>query len=137
MSWSSGMVYSPTRRASYPSRWQSLVCKILILLLGLSETNTIGYYDGNDKKISHRRALLGCSSGPLGVLASRVQHTRSTSWQRREARQWLVPLPEEVGAPPSLPRSMPHTKTTHYATEWHRRPQQATPHYGDGREGGL
>jgi len=38
------MVYTPTRRASCPSRWRSLVCKIPISLLGLSETNTIGYY---------------------------------------------------------------------------------------------
>ena len=38
------MAYSPTRRASCPSRWLSLVCKIPVLLLSLSETNTIGYY---------------------------------------------------------------------------------------------
>ena len=38
------MVYSPTRRASCPSPLLSLVCKIPVLLLGLSETNTIGYY---------------------------------------------------------------------------------------------
>jgi hypothetical protein len=31
-------------RASCPSQWLSLVCKIPIPLLGLSETNTIGYY---------------------------------------------------------------------------------------------
>jgi transposase-like protein len=31
------------RRASCPSRSLNLVCKIPILLLGLSETNTIGY----------------------------------------------------------------------------------------------
>ena len=37
------MVYSPPRRASCPSRSRSLVCKIPITLLGLSETNTIGY----------------------------------------------------------------------------------------------
>ena len=42
MCWSSGMVSSPTRRASYPSRWLRLVCKIPIALFGLSETNTIG-----------------------------------------------------------------------------------------------
>ena len=38
------MVSSPTRRVSCPSRWRSLVYKIPIVLLGLSETNTIGYY---------------------------------------------------------------------------------------------
>src|SRR4029453_6457586 len=92
--------------------------------------------NSGESEISHTRTLVGCSSGPLEVLARRVHHTRSTSWQRREARQWLVPLPEEVSAPPSLPRSMPHTPPIHYATEWHRRPQQATPHCGDGREGG-
>jgi hypothetical protein len=32
------------RRVSCPSRSLSLVCKIPVLLLGLSETNTIGYY---------------------------------------------------------------------------------------------
>src|SRR6516162_2148751 len=42
-SWSSGTVCSPTHRASYPFRSLRLVCKILMLLLGLSETNTIGY----------------------------------------------------------------------------------------------
>ena len=41
MCWSSGMVSSPTRRVSCPTRWRSLVCKIPISLLGLSETNTI------------------------------------------------------------------------------------------------
>ena len=38
------MAYGPTRRASCPSQWLSLVCKIPVLLLGLPETNTIGYY---------------------------------------------------------------------------------------------
>ena len=31
-------------RASCPSQLPSLVCKILVLLFSLSETNTIGYY---------------------------------------------------------------------------------------------
>jgi hypothetical protein len=44
MCWSSGTVYSPTRRALCLSRWLILVCKIPIMLLGLSETNTISYY---------------------------------------------------------------------------------------------
>src|SRR5438445_2368455 len=44
MCWSSGTVSNLTRRASCPSRWRSLVCKIPISLLSLSETNTIGYY---------------------------------------------------------------------------------------------
>jgi len=43
MCWSSGTVYSLTRLALCPSRSLSLVCKIPISLLGLSETNTIGY----------------------------------------------------------------------------------------------
>ena len=43
MSWSSGMIYSPPRRASCHSPSLSLVCRILILLFSLSETNTIGY----------------------------------------------------------------------------------------------
>ena len=42
MSWPSGMVYNPPRRVSCPSRSLSLVCKILIWLFGLAETNTIG-----------------------------------------------------------------------------------------------
>src|SRR6516162_5570658 len=42
-SWSSGTVCSPTHRASYPFRSLRLVCKILMPLLGLSVTNTIGY----------------------------------------------------------------------------------------------
>src|SRR4029453_3122119 len=44
MCWSSGMASSPTHRALCLSRSLNLVCKILISLLGLSETNTIGYY---------------------------------------------------------------------------------------------
>src|SRR5215831_7795412 len=43
MCWSSGRAYGPPRRASCPSRSQSLVCKIPIALLGLSETNTISF----------------------------------------------------------------------------------------------
>src|SRR5438034_4313563 len=35
MCWSSGMVYRPPRRASCPSRWLNLVCKILIGLVDL------------------------------------------------------------------------------------------------------
>src|SRR5262249_13354229 len=42
MCWSSGMAYGPRRLASCPSRSLNLVCKIPIVLLGLSETNTIG-----------------------------------------------------------------------------------------------
>jgi len=38
------MASSLTRRASCPSPWLSLVCKIPIALLGLLATNTIGYY---------------------------------------------------------------------------------------------
>src|SRR6266568_1966818 len=60
MSWSNGMVYSPTRLASCPSRWRSLVCKILISLLGLSETNTIG--------LCRPRGLSPCFA-PLAQLA--------------------------------------------------------------------
>src|SRR5262245_20583738 len=37
------MAYGPTRRVSCLSRSRSLVCKIPISLLGLPETNTIGY----------------------------------------------------------------------------------------------
>src|SRR5262245_11199796 len=43
MCWCSGMASSLTRRASCPSPWLSLVCKIPIALLGFLETNTIGY----------------------------------------------------------------------------------------------
>src|SRR4029450_6907873 len=42
------MAYGPTHRVSCPSRSRNLVCKIPISLLGLSETNTIGYYVAND-----------------------------------------------------------------------------------------
>src|SRR5438445_2153564 len=45
MCWSSGTVSNLTRRASCPSRWLNLVCKIPISLLSLSETNTIGLYN--------------------------------------------------------------------------------------------
>src|SRR5262252_8772259 len=46
MCWFSGMASSPTRRVSCRSRSRSLVCKRPVALLGLSETNTIGYYRG-------------------------------------------------------------------------------------------
>jgi Transposase zinc-binding domain len=39
------MASSLGRLALCPSQSLNLVCKILISLLGLSETNTIGYYD--------------------------------------------------------------------------------------------
>src|SRR5438128_692104 len=56
MCWSSGMVSSPTRRVSCPSRSLSLVCKRLKLLLGLSETNTIGYYKHSNLFVTLPRA---------------------------------------------------------------------------------
>src|SRR5215475_5380011 len=61
MCWSSGMVYSPTRRVSCPSRWLSLVCKIPVLLFGLSETNTIDYGDSVTLQVSalHQSTSLG------------------------------------------------------------------------------
>ena len=49
------MVSSPPRRGSCPSRSRSLVCKIPISLLSLSETNTIGYY-GPSLTDAYRRA---------------------------------------------------------------------------------
>src|SRR5262249_22436 len=52
--WFSGMASSLMRLGSCPSRWLSLVCKILMAFLGLSETNTIGYYP-----LSERIALYG------------------------------------------------------------------------------
>src|SRR5439155_10501626 len=53
---SSGMASNPTRRVSCLSRSLSLVCKIPMSLLGLSETNTIGYYDGLVEQ------MLGCGN---------------------------------------------------------------------------
>src|SRR6266496_1597680 len=44
MPWSSGMVSSPWRRASCPSRWRSCVCKRPLSLLGFSATSTLGSY---------------------------------------------------------------------------------------------
>src|SRR5262245_2292721 len=44
MCWSSGTASSPMRRALCLSRLLNLVCKIPLLLFGLSKTNTIGYY---------------------------------------------------------------------------------------------
>src|SRR5262245_51304434 len=60
MCWSSGRAYGPPRRASCPSRSRSLVCKRPIALLGLSETNTIGYYlcDVVDNALRHRQGAL-------------------------------------------------------------------------------
>ena len=51
------MASTPTRLASCPSRWLSLVCKIPIPLFSLSETNTIGYLA--EKILTSRSALEG------------------------------------------------------------------------------
>jgi alkanesulfonate monooxygenase SsuD/methylene tetrahydromethanopterin reductase-like flavin-dependent oxidoreductase (luciferase family) len=75
MCWSSGMVSRPTRLASCPSRWLSLVCKIPILLLGLSETNTIGYYD-LPPKVPYR----GYELAEL-TLVPRPRHLPVECWQ--------------------------------------------------------
>jgi hypothetical protein len=71
------MVSSPMRLASCPSRWLSLVCKIPLSLLGLSETNTIGYiwivYLGSVcekdqwRPIIHRRKRCDLSLFQLGI----------------------------------------------------------------------
>src|SRR5262252_4506768 len=64
MSSSSGLASSLARLALCPSQWLHLVCKILKSLLGLSETNTIGYYPlGTDNcvmvvKDEHDRILI-------------------------------------------------------------------------------
>src|SRR5262249_49582597 len=58
MCWFSGMASSPTRRVSCRSRSRSLVCKRPVALLGLSETNTIGYYQQQrDKGAVHQVAV--------------------------------------------------------------------------------
>src|SRR5262245_36601185 len=53
MCWSSGRAYGLPRRASYPSRSRSLVCKIPITLLGLSETKIISYIIHRNDHCSH------------------------------------------------------------------------------------
>ena len=62
MCWSSGRADGPPHRASCLSRSRSLVCKILIALLGLSETNTIGYV-----KRWKRRLMAGLSLRRKGM----------------------------------------------------------------------
>src|SRR5215813_6729144 len=54
------MVSSPMRRASCPSQWLSLVCKIPMPLFGLSETNTIGSYT-EPLSIRILRDVRGCA----------------------------------------------------------------------------
>src|SRR5262249_41211001 len=65
---SSGMGYSPPRRASYPSPSLNLVCKILRWLYGMSETNTIGYYRTALKTLGEpffeRRVLVDIDAEP-------------------------------------------------------------------------
>src|SRR5262249_31726708 len=64
--WFSGMASSLMRLGSCPSRWLSLVCKILMAFLGLSETNTIGYIEPKslpDRALSYTK--LG--NAPCGV----------------------------------------------------------------------
>src|SRR5262245_28713802 len=50
---SSGTASSPMRLALYLSRSLNLVCKILILLLSFSKTNTIGYISITKNALSY------------------------------------------------------------------------------------
>src|SRR5215467_13605576 len=61
MCWFSGMASSPTRRVSCRSRSRSLVCKRPVVLLGLSETNTIGYDArwGIETNFAHLKTTMG------------------------------------------------------------------------------
>src|SRR5262249_17418260 len=59
MSSSSGMASSLARLALCPSQSLNLVCKILKSLLGLSETNTIGYLAMNGAALHEIAEVLG------------------------------------------------------------------------------
>src|SRR5262249_46733495 len=64
------MAYGPTHRVSCPSRSRNLVCKIPMSLLGLSETNTIGYY---------RKAFVAALRERLREVAQRVDTAYPTN----------------------------------------------------------
>src|SRR5215468_7410763 len=79
---SSGTALSPMRRALCLSRSLNLVCKILILLLGLSKTSTIGLY----RSLVAGGVMSGClswsSSGQGGVITRAIM-----SWVRTQGQQ--------------------------------------------------
>src|SRR5262249_1286188 len=92
------MASGPTHRVSCPSRSRNLVCKIPMSLLGLSETNTIGYqpraagglvvlgrsihtessmvvYEPKMAKFLRKEARMTTAVAPLLSVSSRVQLT--------------------------------------------------------------
>src|SRR5262249_51674616 len=77
--WFSGMASSLMRLGSCPSRWLSLVCKILMAFLGLSETNTIGYYQ--------------CAPWGIGM----ARHPRR-AWSSRRTQDDQRPTPTSSAA---------------------------------------
>jgi hypothetical protein len=86
------MAYGPTRRASCPSRWLSLVCKLPILLLGLSETNTIGYYRPTGR-LDPTPADLAYGSLELAALEYRARRGEIIVLYEDETIVWRFALP--------------------------------------------
>jgi len=72
---------NPTPQASCPSRWRSLVCKILIAWLGLSETNTIGYLNTRTLKVLLRKN--GLQVKAIGYLDDSDAYTYKRSVKKR------------------------------------------------------
>jgi hypothetical protein len=69
------MASSLLRRVSCLSRSLSLVCKIPVLLLGLSETNTIGYY-GFCTGSALKSHMAGSRTGRRGLCCAQAQKVR-------------------------------------------------------------
>src|SRR5438105_4270274 len=94
------MAYGPPRRASCPSRLLSLVCKIPVLSLGLSETNTTGYICGDpcrsaspeaffivDRKTKHGPGTLVLHDCRPGII-----HVSMLRWFGRDGQHFHAAL---------------------------------------------
>jgi len=82
------MAYGPTRLALCPSRWLSLVCRILVLLLDLSETNTIGYYGVQaTKTFAKIKVVIHAALAKVeGVVKGAVQIIARLTYRQRYAQ---------------------------------------------------
>src|SRR5262245_9795834 len=101
------MVSNPQRRAVCPSRSLSLVCKLPIALLGLSETNTIGYY-----------GIAGNVGSLLGVYRHVERYWRAMLSSRSQKGKvcWEVFLAIKRKYPLQRPKlSLPYTRLKQYA----------------------
>src|SRR5262249_21724544 len=94
------MASGPTHRVSCPSRSRNLVCKIPMSLLGLSETNTIGYYS-NRMSYDEVAGLLTRVTGQHVLSDQTMQHLGVTK-AVEVSQQWQIESQADTAASPSL-----------------------------------